>query len=180
MQILTEPNGSIVPSSREPILQVYQHSCIKWAHYNPNEDFYAKFKFDYTARAKLVKWGLCDEAGVPAEKAQEDRKHSRSAHIHTANVYLSEEDRKGESAASPRRGNSGTATEQGKENPASSLKREIARLDAGARTDADPDPDTGGDEAQQHEQAKRRHRSIPLPIRTAAKRERGEGIREDI
>jgi hypothetical protein len=39
-------------------------------YYNPKEDFYAKFIFDYTSRTKLVKWGLCDELGVALESGK--------------------------------------------------------------------------------------------------------------
>jgi hypothetical protein len=48
-------------------MKPHKYSRISWAHYNPNQDFYAKFIFDYTSRAKLVKWGLCDELGVALE-----------------------------------------------------------------------------------------------------------------
>jgi hypothetical protein len=48
-------------------MKPHKYSRISWTHYSPNQDFYAKFIFDYTSRAKLVKWGLCDELGVALE-----------------------------------------------------------------------------------------------------------------
>jgi hypothetical protein len=54
--------------SRSPAFTSSEYNTVKWKHYNPAEAFYAKFTFDYTSRAKLVKWGLCDESGVPVKK----------------------------------------------------------------------------------------------------------------
>jgi hypothetical protein len=53
---------------RSPAFTSSEYNTVKWKHYNSVEDFYAKFTFDYTSRAKLVKWGLCDESGVPVKK----------------------------------------------------------------------------------------------------------------
>ncbi|KAF7507150.1 hypothetical protein GJ744_010832 [Endocarpon pusillum] len=80
---------SIVPSSHASTRPAYEYSRIKWTRYNPSEDFYAKFIFDYTSRAKLVKWGLCDEAGIPVGRGQEKQKHrGRRVQSHHTNNNL--------------------------------------------------------------------------------------------
>jgi hypothetical protein len=41
---------------------------MSYKPYNSSENFYARFAFEYTSRARLVKWGLCDEMGVPVQR----------------------------------------------------------------------------------------------------------------
>ncbi len=195
MQILTKPNGSIVPSLPESKSPIYGYSRIKWTHYNPNEDFYAKFQFDYTSRAKLVKWGLCDEAGVPTGKGHEKYEHSHSVQFRTGNVSAGEGDTEQQQSGSLGRGVHGVQTENlvsstehtkthikgrgeggEEEKETASLKREIARLEISAQTDADADAGAAGDgEEAQHKPVKRRHRTVRLP-RTDQGERRGKEL----
>ncbi|ERF74744.1 hypothetical protein EPUS_04913 [Endocarpon pusillum Z07020] len=171
---------SIVPSSAASKPPAYAYNRIKWTRYNPTEDFYAKFIFDYTSRAKLVKWGLCDEAGVPVGTGQEKQTDRRRVQLHTNNPGAdggdSEQQQRGSLIS---RGGHGIAREepvpatehasllQGggrkrreKEKDSemvASRKREIARAEEGARAHGVVDADV------EQTPAKRRDRTTRLP-----------------
>jgi hypothetical protein len=73
---------------------------MSYKPYNPSENFYARFAFEYTSRARLVKWGLCDEMGVPVQrKGSAEHKEGKSGMF----VMTEEEDGKGKEVEKGRR-----------------------------------------------------------------------------
>ncbi len=124
------PNLSTTSAESRPS---YEYTRIKWTHYNPAEEFYAKFTFDYTSRAKLVKWGLCDERGVPVEKGMTKHKgYKISTEIREAKGKEKEKRTKGKGQGRNGLGDIMPVTEDmGAKEGRTSVKRALGRTGSG-------------------------------------------------